>query len=279
MPEYRVRAITYVGINQKHYERDVIDAGFYRHSLNLFTMIQKKECAKGFSAQLISIFRILFSGIIGLALVTSAPAATSLQITDENPMQMPAVGSYGLRILSPTLLEVTLITAKQPDPAALTEWNFVNSSGVLTAPATSQFTVTAGTQTIGVQSVGFKRRPLYAPLQVRDLRIENHLYLQLASAIADGQTVEVKNPSGSLWAANKQFIAQADPLRWNPAIHVNQEGYIPTYQKKAMVSYYIGSMGEMAIPSANGFKIVDANSGAVVYSGSLTLHKIGRAHV
>src|SRR4029079_4184762 len=160
--------------------------------------IQKKERTKEFLAQFISSFRIIFSGIVGLAFVTGAQAAanSNLQITDENPMRMPEVGSYGLRILSPTLLEVTLITTKQPDPATLTEWNFVNSSGVLSAADTSQFTVTAGTQSIGVQSVGFKRRPLYAPLNVRDLRIENHLYLQLASAIADGKTVEVKNPSG-----------------------------------------------------------------------------------
>lgn len=205
-----------------------------------------------------------------MLLVPNTEAATNdLQITDENPMRMPAVGSYGLKVLSPTLLEVTLITTKQPDPAGVTEWNFINN-GTLSAPATSQFAVTVDGQSVGVQSVGFKRRPLYAPLQVRDLRIENHLYLQLSSAIADGKMVEVKNPSGQLWNSNKQFIAQTDPLRWNPAIHVNQEGYMPAYQKKAMVSFYIGSMGEMSIPSANGFKIVDANTGAIVFSGSLT---------
>ncbi len=188
-------------------------------------------------------------------------------------MKMPAIGSYGLRILSPTLLELTLITTKQPDPAPVTEWNFVNSSGSLSAPSASQFQVKAGTQTINVQSVGFKRRALYAPLHVRDLRIANHLYLQLASPIVDGQIVEVTNPSGQLWNTSKQFTAQADPLRWNPAIHVNQEGYMPEYQKRAMISYYMGSMGELSVPSANGFKIIDANSGAVVYSGSLTLRK------
>lgn len=187
-------------------------------------------------------------------------------------MKMPAVGSYGLRVLSPNLLELTLITTKQPDPAGVTEWNFV-SNGNLNAPSTSQFAVTVNGQSIGVQSVGFKRRPLYAPLQYRDLRIANHLYLQLSSSIADGKTVEVKNPSGQLWNSSKQFIAQTDPLRWSPAIHVNEEGYMPDYQKKAMVSYYIGSMGEMDIPYSSGFKIVDANSGATVFSGSLTQRK------
>ena len=85
--------------------------------------------------------------------------------------------------------------------------------------------------------------------------------------------MEVKNPSGQLWNTSKQFIAQTDPLRWNPAIHVNQEGYMPTYQKKAMVSYYIGSLGEMSIPSANGFKIVDAQPARSFISGALTQRK------
>lgn len=237
-------------------------------------MTKKKESPRFITSKSIFTFHQTFVSIIGFLLVVlSVRGATNLNITDDNPMRMLPVGSYGLRILSPTLLELTLITTKQPDPATVTEWNFVNSSGALSAPSASQFTVTAGTQTLAVQSVGFKRRPLFAPLQVRDLRIENHLYLQLASAISDGQAVEVKNPNGSLWSTNIQFTAQADPSRWSPAIHVNQEGYMPAYSKKAMVSYYIGSMGEMAIPSANGFKIVDAKTGTTVYSGALTQRK------
>ena len=205
-------------------------------------------------------------------LLTSAHAQTNLQINDENPIRMPGVGSYGLRILSPTLLELTLITTKQPDPAPVSEWNFVNG-GSFNAPSSSEFVVTANDQTVGVHSVGFKRRPLFAPLKVRDLRIASQLYLQLAAPIAEGQTVEVKNPSGRLWAASKQYISVAEPYRWNPAIHVNQEGYMPTYSKKAMVSYYLGSMGEMDIPAENGFKIVNVKSGATVFSGTLTPRK------
>src|SRR5205823_9962476 len=60
-----------------------------------------------------------------------------------------------------------------------------------------------------------------------------------------------------------------DPLRFNPAIHVNQEGYVPNFAKKAMVGYYIGSMGEMTVPAASGFKLVDVNTGATVYQGPL----------
>lgn len=235
-------------------------------------MIKKRKCAQTFSPKFVSVFRNLCFGILALFLPFTLQADSDLRITDENPMRVPAVGAYGLRVLSPTLLELTLITAKQPDPATLTEWNFVANNN-FNAPATAEFVVTAGTQTLTVTSVGFKRRPLYATLLVRDLRVANCLYLSLASPIADGQTVEVKNPSGQLWNSTKQFVAESDPLRWSPAIHVNQEGYMPGYAKKAMVSYYMGNMGELAIPSANGFKIIDAASGAVVFSGSLTLRR------
>jgi hypothetical protein len=196
-------------------------------------------------------------------------SAVDLRLNDSNPLQMPAVGSYGLRILSPTLLEVTYITAKQPDPAVLTEWNFVDANFNLTAPAPSQFAVTANGQAVAVQTVGFKRRPIYAPLNVRDLRLGNYLYLQLATPIADGQTVVVTNPGGALWSSAKQFSTVCDPLRLSPAIHVNQEGYMPAFSKKAMVGYYLGNLGEMNVAASLGFKIVTP-SGTVVYQGSLT---------
>ena len=62
----------------------------------------------------------------------------------------------------------------------------------------------------------------------------------------------------------------ADPLRFNPAIHVNQEGYMPAFPKKAIVGYYLGSLGELPIPT-NAFSIVDTQTGATVYQGTMTL--------
>jgi hypothetical protein len=202
-----------------------------------------------------------------------ALASADLKLKDEDSLRMPVPGAHGLRILSPTLLEVTLITTKDPDPAPVKEWNFVNSSFQFTPPATSEFNVLVAGQSRSVQAVGFKRRPLYAPLTRRDLRIANHLYLRLAAPINDGQSVEVRNPGGKLWTGDKEFAAVADPLRFNPAIHVNHHGYVPDLPKKAMVSLYIGSMGEMAIPAGAGFRIVDAGTGNVVHQGSLTLRR------
>jgi len=188
---------------------------------------------------------------------------------DFPPLALPKAGDTGLRILSPTVLELTCINTKAADPARVTDWDFVNANNQFQAPALSEFAVKVNGQTVTVQSVGFKRRPAYAPNYVRDLRIENCLYLKLAAPITDNQTVEVKNPSGALWPASKQFIATADPLRFSPAIHVNQEGYVPTFQKRAMVGFYLGSFGEMDVP-ATTFKLVDAHTGAQVHQGSLT---------
>ncbi|MDQ6631269.1 MAG: glycoside hydrolase family 9 protein, partial [Verrucomicrobiota bacterium] len=214
---------------------------------------------------------ILFLGFVFLFVIEVS--ATDLRTLEGNPLQMPAVGDYGLRILSPTLLELTLITTKRPDPAPITEWNFVGANGQLSAPASSAFVVTAGGPTIAVQSVGFKRRALYAPLKIYDLRIGNYLYLQLASPISEGQAVQVKNPAGKLWSVDKKFSASADSLRWSPVIHANQEGYLPDYSKKAMVGYYLGSLGEMNIAASSGFKLLDANNNAVVYTNILTSRK------
>lgn len=190
-------------------------------------------------------------------------------ISDFPPLAMCKPGDTGLRILSPTVLELTCVDTKQPDPAHVANWDFVDASYQFRAPALSEFTVKANGQTVTVQSVGFKRRPAYAPNYVRDLRLENCLYLKLAAPIGDNQTVEVKNPGGALWPASKQFIATASPLRFSPAIHINQEGYVPSFQKRAMIGFYIGSFGEMDVPAAT-FKVVDANTGAQVYQGALT---------
>jgi hypothetical protein len=192
-----------------------------------------------------------------------------LRMTDVNSLEMPPVGSYGLRILSPTLLELTLINGKEPDPARVTSWDFIGGNSQLNAPPPSDFAVTAGGQQITVRTVGFKRRPLYAPLKKRDLRIGSHIYLELSGPVADGQTVEVRNPKGNLWPAARQFVAAADPLRWNPAIHVNQLGYVPAFPKKAMVGYYLGSMGEMRLPAQSGFRVIDS-TGDTAFQGLLS---------
>src|SRR4051812_23179934 len=186
---------------------------------------------------------------------------------DYTGLALPKVGDNSLRVISSNILELKLINTKQPDPARVTQWDFVDSNFNLNPPAPSSFAVTVNGQAVAVTGVGFKRRPFYAPFSSYDLRIENSLYLQLASAISDNQSVEVKNPDGRLWSSLKRFIATSAPLGYSPAIHVNQEGYMPGYTKKAMIGYYLGSLGEMPIPSSAGFQILDLTTGAIVFQG------------
>ncbi len=184
-------------------------------------------------------------------------------------LDLPAVGATTLRVVTPTLLEVSLVTTKAADPAALAQWAFVGSGGSpSTLPPASDFVVHAGSATVPVQSVAFKRRPIYAPLARYDLRIGNWLYLVLASPVTDGATVTVDDASGQLWAAPTPYSATVDPMRFGPAIHVDQTGYVPTLSKHAFVGYYVGTGGELAVP-ATTFTLVDRATGKTAYQGTL----------
>jgi len=205
------------------------------------------------------------STVLPAALGTD-PAGSEM---DDTNLILPSVGDHALRVLTPTLLELRQISTKAPDPAPVSSWNFVDGNGHSTAPSPAQFTVTVGTGTVAVTAVGFRRRVLSAPLKAYDLRIDNALYLQLASPVADGQAVEVTDPDGQIWAATEIFTVAADPLRYSPAIHVNQEGYVPSFPKKAMIGYCLGDMGEMPV-TATAFSIIDTTTNAVVFQGTLT---------
>ena len=205
-----------------------------------------------------------------VALPPAASAGTPAESEmDDTNLVLPQVGDHALRVLAPTLLELRHVNTKAPDPAVVSNWNFVDQNGLSTAPSASRFSVSVGGEPVAVTAVGFRRRVLSAPLKTYDLRIDNALYLQLASPVADGQSVEVTNPDGQIWSATEIFAVTADPLRYSPAIHVNQEGYVPSFPKKAMIGYYLGDMGEMPIAAA-GFSIIDVNTDSVVFQGTLT---------
>ncbi|HWA10522.1 MAG TPA: glycoside hydrolase family 9 protein [Opitutaceae bacterium] len=208
------------------------------------------------------------------ASVAGTPLGTAPSVIsniDHTTLQPAAPGESLLRILSPTLLEVKLVDSKQQGAGSLRYWNFVNLNAQMNRPSASAFSVVVDGRAVAVSAVGFKRRVLSAPLQQYDLRIENSLYLQLAAPVAEGQQVQVSNPDHSLWTEAAQFSATSDARRYSPAIHVNQEGYVPSLPKKAMIGYYLGDMGEMPIPAESGFNVINAVTGEVVYRGSLAL--------
>jgi glycosyl hydrolase family 9/cellulase-like Ig domain-containing protein len=223
-------------------------------------------CVKALSQPFRCPFCFLFA-LLALLCIPSASAAVPVDID----IQTPQTGDHALHILSPKLLELVLVNTKQPDPARVDSLDWVNGQQIFVPPDMSSLKVVVNGQTNIVIGIGFKRRPVFAPLLTWDLRIGNQLYLQLNYPVPEGATVQVIN-DGSLWPTNMAFTTVADPLRFNPAIHVNQEGYLPAYPKKATVGYYLGDLAEMVIPT-NKFFIVSGQTGATMYQGSLTLRK------
>ena len=128
-------------------------------------------------------------GLLALAFLRYASAAIPLAV-DIPP---PATGDHALHILTPNLLELFLVNTKQPSPARVDSWDWVNDQQNFVAPNMSSVKVIVNGQTNVVAGIGFKRRPLYAPLLVWDLRIGNELYLRLSNHISDGASVQVIN--------------------------------------------------------------------------------------
>jgi hypothetical protein len=198
----------------------------------------------------------------------SAQVSTPVAI-DYATLQLPQPGDMALQILTPTLIEIANINTKAPDPAPVINWNFVATNGTAALPGASEFSVNVNSLPVSISTVGFKRRPLYAPLADHDLRIDNRLYLRLANPILPGQAVTVTNPDGTLWSSGINLSGTYSLQQFSPAIHVNQEGYIAQGPKKAMVGYYLGSMGELPIPSTT-YTLVNAGTQNVVYTGTLS---------
>ena len=199
--------------------------------------------------------------VLAVLFTVAAPAQDYPGLPPENLLALPAVGQQSLQVLAPTVLELQLVTTKTPK-APPAEWNFVSPDGHLTLPPAGAFSVQADGRAITVQNVGFKRRVLYAPLKHRDVRIGNWLYLELAAPVPDGAALRVT-------FGERTFTATADPLRWNPALHANQIGYDLALPKQARLGDYLGSLGELAVPTNGPFTLVDAATGATVFTGTL----------
>lgn len=189
-----------------------------------------------------------------------------------NPLSMPPAGFTELRVLSPKVLELFLVTTKASETAPVGEWDFV-IEGKGNLPSADNFQVLVAGQPVKVSHVGFKRRVLYAPLKERDLRIGNYLYLELSTALPAGAEVVVKDASAGGAIKDKRFQAVAGALRPSPVLHVNQTGYLVEASKKAMAGYYCGSAGELVIKNERGelpkFSLIATSTGATNFEGQL----------
>src|SRR5690349_15736982 len=98
-------------------------------------------------------------GLLTLLLVQSASAA----IPSAADIQPPAIGDHALRIISPTVLELSLVNTKQPDPATVDTWNWVNGEQAFVPPSLANLHIRVNGQQVTFSGVGFKRRPVFGP--------------------------------------------------------------------------------------------------------------------
>lgn len=192
------------------------------------------------------------------------------ELVADQTLALPVPGTFELRVISPVLLELRAITTKDPDPAPLATWSFVDGSGTLTAPSTSDVVVKVNGASVTVSAIGLRRRVLHAPLAPRDLRIDNRLFLELALPLGEGAKLELEDPNGVLGFGAAEPTASYDVLRRGPALHVNQVGYTAGLPKKARVGYYLGSLGEMAAPADTSFSLIRTKDGSVAFQGTLS---------
>src|SRR5436853_3769984 len=96
-----------------------------------------------------------FAATLLMILHFTGCGADELRISDELPLSLPKPGACQLRVLAPTLLELTLITTKKPEPARVEQWDFVSDSEKAQLPGPQEFAVSAAGQKIAVKSIGF----------------------------------------------------------------------------------------------------------------------------
>lgn len=210
-------------------------------------------------------------GCLGLALATPQAAATewipnSFERIDGFTGNHPLPGSGGLRFLTPDLLEVARINTKDAtsDP---TSWNFA-SEGNFVPPDPASLSVTIDGNPVPATIRGFRRRVLLARTGVRDVRIDHRMVIQLAAPASPGSTAVLQTIG---WEPNRtsNYSAQLDPSRRSPAIHTNHAGYVANLPKQAKIGYYMGTAGELDVPSTT-FRLIDVATQAVVFEGALT---------
>ncbi|MGC8638367.1 MAG: glycoside hydrolase family 9 protein [Isosphaeraceae bacterium] len=207
-----------------------------------------------------------------LALTCTFPPALDTSPSPEEAAELPAVGAHHLWILTPTMLELSLVTTERPGGRPET-WDFADKNAVPRLPEPGRFRVVSSGTRIGVKAVGFRRRVLYAPLKRRDLRIGNSLFLALERPVNEGAVVVVENPDSTLWRLPTRFEARADPTRLSPVLHVDQAGYVPAFPKTAMLGYYLGSLGELDLSACREFQLVEEGSGRIAFRRGLTARR------
>ncbi|MCB1096122.1 MAG: glycoside hydrolase family 9 protein, partial [Verrucomicrobiae bacterium] len=186
---------------------------------------------------------------------------------------VPESGSHELRVITPTLLEVYIVSERDGFAKRPTFCDWVDDEADVipgAIPVATDLEVTVDGTVTAVVATGFKRHVRFAPIGQSKFVMENFVYIELGSSIGTGATVAVTSPTAK-WPSTFFLSAVMDEDRWNPAVHTNQVGYEIGARKTGHVGIWLGTLGEFAVNGAAGFEVINATTNAVAASGSLVV--------
>ena len=190
----------------------------------------------------------------------------ALLVELQGTLARPQLDDHSLEILTPRLLELRLVStdASLDDEAiAMLRWDFLElDQRRENTPELDAFRVQTAGRALPVVAIGFKRHPIYAPLNDPDLQVETSIFLLLGDTIPDGGEVRVTDVGGD-YLNGLDFSAVNTADRVSRAIHVNQVGFVPGFTgslpglKQGFVSLYLGDLGVTRVDPSNGEWVVD----------------------
>ncbi len=202
----------------------------------------------------------------------------AFQASFDPPFAVPAVGTVSLRILSPRIIELLLVTKVATDDVK-DAWNPGQDIPPVWMPSPEAVRVSVHGKAVPVVRSGARRRVLFADSANWDLRVGNFIALELETPLSPEEWVKIQLPADCPSHPGEILSVQMDSQRWSPVLHVNQTGYVPTFSKKAYAGYYLGTLGELPLETPGTFEIVRAADDSVVFSGPLKRRREKGWHV
>jgi len=120
--------------------------------------------------------------------------------------------------------------------------------------------------TLAIESVGLKRRTIYAPLKNNDLRLAENIFIHITDNLEKEKSYTLK-VSSELMGREIQLSTEFNPQnQLSDLLHVNTYGFTPLSKKKAYLGLMMGSAGEFN-PNDLNFKVISTKSHKVLFEG------------
>lgn len=196
---------------------------------------------------------LLAAFLFSLSAVASAIASG----TSPAPLPVPEPGEANLFLLTPTILQVRLITGGN-------DWSqvaapFSTSPESLETLPLESWDVRIKGETDEARSLegqGLWKMPVFAGYHNFDLRVEWRFFLRLREPIPEDAEVLLRN--ATLFPEGEPLDAKLSADRTNPLFHISDFGFAPQNPKFGFVSYHLGTLGELNLPKPEGVAVVDS---------------------